>query len=42
MQMVFNNFDKDNDGIISFSDLLEEMALIVNGNMDQKLSWIFG
>lgn len=39
--IVFNSFDRDNDGIISFSDLLETIALIVNGSVDQKLSWIF-
>ncbi|XP_020294441.1 Kv channel-interacting protein 1-like [Pseudomyrmex gracilis] len=41
VHIVFNSFDKDNDGIISFSDLLETIALIVNGSVDQKLSWIF-
>jgi len=40
-QIVFNSFDKDGDGIISFSDILKAMALIVNGDVDQKLSWIF-
>ncbi|XP_011877943.1 PREDICTED: hippocalcin-like protein 4 [Vollenhovia emeryi] len=41
-QIVFNSFDRDGDGVISFSDLLGAMTLIVNGNVDQKLSWIFG
>jgi len=41
-QIVFNSFDMDGDGIVSFSDLLEAMTLIINGNVDQKLSWIFG
>ncbi|KAK1136089.1 hypothetical protein K0M31_000658 [Melipona bicolor] len=40
-QIVFNAFDKDRNGIISFGDLLNEIALIINGDMDQKLSWIF-
>ncbi|XP_029164766.1 neuronal calcium sensor 1-like [Nylanderia fulva] len=40
-QIVFNSFDKDGDGIVNFSDLLRVMTLIINGNMDQKLSWIF-
>ncbi|XP_011692998.1 PREDICTED: neurocalcin-delta B-like isoform X2 [Wasmannia auropunctata] len=39
-QIVFNSFDRDGDGIVSFSDLLEAMRSI-NGNVDQKLSWIF-
>ncbi|XP_011161582.1 Kv channel-interacting protein 2 isoform X2 [Solenopsis invicta] len=40
-QIVFNSFDRDGDGIVSFSDLLGTMTSIVNGNVDQKLSWIF-
>lgn len=40
-QIVFNSFDRDGDGIVSFSDLLKAMTLIINGNVDQKLSWIF-
>ncbi|XP_033361970.1 hippocalcin-like protein 4 isoform X2 [Bombus vosnesenskii] len=40
-QIVFNAFDKDRDGIVSFADLLNEVALIINGDVDQKLSWIF-
>ncbi|KAL6267669.1 hypothetical protein P5V15_000744 [Pogonomyrmex californicus] len=41
-QILFNSFDRDGDGIVSFSDLLEAMTTIINGNVDQKLSWIFG
>ncbi|XP_029680180.1 Kv channel-interacting protein 2-like [Formica exsecta] len=40
-QILFNSFDRDGDGIVSFSDLLGAMTLIINGNVDQKLSWIF-
>ncbi|XP_050460671.1 hippocalcin-like protein 4 [Cataglyphis hispanica] len=40
-QILFNSFDRDGDGIVSFSDLLATMTLIINGNVDQKLSWIF-
>lgn len=40
-QIVFNSFDKDGDGIVNFSDLLRAMASIINGNVDEKLSWIF-
>lgn len=40
-QIVFNAFDKDRNGIISFGDLLNEIALIINGDIDQKLFWIF-
>ncbi|XP_017754084.1 PREDICTED: neuronal calcium sensor 1-like isoform X2 [Eufriesea mexicana] len=40
-QIVFNTFDKDRDGIVSFGDLLNEIALITNGDVDQKLAWIF-
>ncbi|XP_025270479.1 hippocalcin-like protein 4 isoform X2 [Camponotus floridanus] len=40
-QIVFNSFDRDGDGIVNFSDLLGAMTLIINGNVDQKLSWIF-
>lgn len=40
-QIVFNSFDKDGDGIVSFGDLLRAMASIINGDVDQKLSWIF-
>ncbi|XP_029050937.1 neuronal calcium sensor 1-like isoform X2 [Osmia bicornis bicornis] len=40
-QIVFNAFDRDRDGIVSFSDLLTEISLITNGDTDQKLSWIF-
>ncbi|XP_043257011.1 Kv channel-interacting protein 2-like isoform X4 [Colletes gigas] len=40
-QIVFNTFDRDGDGIVSFQDLVTEIALITNGNLDQKLSWIF-
>ncbi|XP_076636384.1 Kv channel-interacting protein 4-like isoform X3 [Colletes latitarsis] len=40
-QIVFNTFDRDRDGIVSFQDLVNEIALITNGNLDQKLSWIF-
>ncbi|XP_043267813.1 Kv channel-interacting protein 2-like [Venturia canescens] len=41
-QIVFNMFDRDKDGIISFSDLITGLACIVKGDTDQKLSWIFG
>lgn len=41
-QMVFNRFDNDNDGIVSFGDLLAGLTCIVKGDVDQKLSWIFG
>ncbi|CAL7946266.1 unnamed protein product [Xylocopa violacea] len=40
-QIVFNAFDRDKDGIVSFGDLLNEIALITNGDIDQKLAWIF-
>ncbi|XP_025160531.1 neuronal calcium sensor 1-like, partial [Harpegnathos saltator] len=40
-QIVFYSFDKDGDGFVSFSDLLDATASIVNGMVDQ-LSWIFG
>ncbi|XP_024941700.1 hippocalcin-like protein 4 isoform X2 [Cephus cinctus] len=41
-QIVFNIFDKDGDGVVSFADFLVGMASIVRGSADQKLSWIFG
>ncbi|XP_026667063.1 hippocalcin-like protein 4 isoform X3 [Ceratina calcarata] len=40
-QIVFNIFDKDGDGIVSFADLLIEAASIINGDVDRKLQWIF-
>ncbi|XP_076669451.1 hippocalcin-like protein 4 isoform X2 [Andrena cerasifolii] len=40
-QILFNTIDRDGDGIVSFGDLLAEIALITNGDIDQKLSWIF-
>ncbi|XP_012141661.1 neuronal calcium sensor 1-like isoform X2 [Megachile rotundata] len=40
-QIVFNTFDRDKDGIVSFGDLLTEISLIIIGDTDQKLSWIF-
>lgn len=40
-QIVFNTFDRDGDGIVNFGDLLTEVAQISNGDIDQKLSWIF-
>lgn len=40
-EMVFNSFDEDRDGIVSFGDLLTGLASIVKGNTDQKLVWIF-
>ncbi|XP_018396420.1 PREDICTED: neurocalcin homolog [Cyphomyrmex costatus] len=40
-QLVFNNIDRDGDGIVNFNDLLGAMTSIINGNVDQKLSWIF-
>ncbi|CAK9806033.1 Kv channel-interacting protein 4 [Anthophora quadrimaculata] len=40
-QIVFNTFDKDKDGIVSFGDLLNEIAFISNGDVEEKLSWIF-
>ncbi|XP_025156579.1 Kv channel-interacting protein 2-like [Harpegnathos saltator] len=40
-QIVFHSFDKDGDGFVSFSDLLDATASIMNGMVDQ-LSWIFG
>ncbi|XP_025154180.1 Kv channel-interacting protein 2-like [Harpegnathos saltator] len=40
-QIVFYSFDKNGDGFVSFSDLLDATASIVNGMVDQ-LSWIFG
>ena len=40
-QIVFNTFDEDKDGLITFGDLLNGIATIVKGNTDKKLSWIF-
>ncbi|KAL7302242.1 hypothetical protein TKK_0004914 [Trichogramma kaykai] len=40
-ELVFNNFDQDKDGIVSFADLLQGLAVIVKGDADQKLAWIF-
>ncbi|KAG7201278.1 hypothetical protein KM043_004056 [Ampulex compressa] len=40
-QIVFNSFDVDRDGIVTFGDLLAGVALIINGDTDEKLSWIF-
>ena len=40
-EIVFNNFDKDKDGVVTFSDLLTGLAFIVKGSVDQKLLWIF-
>ncbi|KYQ48907.1 Kv channel-interacting protein 2, partial [Trachymyrmex zeteki] len=40
-QIVFNNIDRNGDGIVNFNDLLKAMTSIINGNVDQKLSWIF-
>lgn len=40
-EIVFNNFDEDKDGFVSFGDLLTGLASIVKGNADQKLCWIF-
>ncbi|KAG5326959.1 KCIP2 protein, partial [Acromyrmex heyeri] len=40
-QIVFNNIDRNGDGIVNFNDLLRAMTSIINGNVDQKLSWIF-
>ncbi|XP_033210044.1 Kv channel-interacting protein 2-like [Belonocnema kinseyi] len=41
-QIVFNTFDEDKDGLITFGDLLSGIASIVKGDTDKKLSWIFG
>ncbi|XP_058797947.1 neuronal calcium sensor 1-like isoform X1 [Phymastichus coffea] len=40
-EIVFNSFDEDKDGLVSFGDLLTGLASIVKGDADQKLSWIF-
>lgn len=40
-QIVFNTFDKDKDGVVTFADLLIGLATIVKGTTDEKLSWIF-
>ncbi|XP_014612742.1 PREDICTED: hippocalcin-like protein 1 [Polistes canadensis] len=40
-QMVFNNFDTNKDGIVTFGDLLLGIATIVKGTNDEKLKWIF-
>ncbi|XP_031788788.1 Kv channel-interacting protein 2 isoform X3 [Nasonia vitripennis] len=40
-EIVFNNFDEDKDGFVSFGDLLTGLASIVKGSADQRLSWIF-
>lgn len=40
-QIVFNTFDEDKDGLITFGDLLNGIASIVKGDTDKKLSWIF-
>lgn len=41
-QVVFNTFDTNKDGLVSFGDFLTGLALIVKGNPEEKLSWIFG
>lgn len=41
-QVVFNTFDTNKDGLVSFGDFLAGLALIVKGNTEEKLSWIFG
>ncbi|XP_018050536.1 PREDICTED: hippocalcin-like protein 4 [Atta colombica] len=40
-QIMFNNIDRNGDGIVNFNDLLKVLTSIINGNVDQKLSWIF-
>ncbi|XP_018362270.1 PREDICTED: neurocalcin-delta B-like isoform X3 [Trachymyrmex cornetzi] len=40
-QIVFHNIDRNGDGIVNFNDFLRAMTSIINGNVDQKLSWIF-
>ncbi|XP_048507327.1 neuronal calcium sensor 1 isoform X2 [Athalia rosae] len=41
-QVVFNTFDTNKDGLVSFGDFLTGLALIVKGKPEEKLSWIFG
>ncbi|XP_014203258.1 neuronal calcium sensor 1-like [Copidosoma floridanum] len=40
-EIVFNSFDEDKDGLVSFGDLLKGLASIIKGSADQKLAWIF-
>ncbi|XP_015510867.1 neuronal calcium sensor 1-like [Neodiprion pinetum] len=41
-QVVFNTFDTNKDGLVSFGDFLTGLSLIVKGTAEEKLSWIFG
>ncbi|XP_066593362.1 hippocalcin-like protein 4 isoform X2 [Prorops nasuta] len=40
-QLIFNSFNKNSNGLVSFADFISVITVIVKGNIDEKLSWIF-
>jgi len=40
-QLVFNTFDKDQNGTISFEELVNALSVLCRGTIEDKLRWIF-
>ncbi|CAJ0935458.1 unnamed protein product, partial [Mesorhabditis belari] len=39
--LVFNTFDDDNNGRISFSEFAQELSMFSKGTIEERLDWVF-
>ncbi|CAI4220870.1 unnamed protein product [Auanema sp. JU1783] len=40
-EYVFNSFDGDSSGTISFSEFVSELSMFIRGSVEERLGWIF-
>uniref|UniRef100_A0A914VQT5 EF-hand domain-containing protein n=1 Tax=Plectus sambesii TaxID=2011161 RepID=A0A914VQT5_9BILA len=40
-QLVFNTFDEDGNGKISFEEFVQALSILLRGTNEQKLEWVF-
>lgn len=39
---IFNVFDEDKNGVITFKEFIRAISITTKGNIDEKLNWAFG
>ncbi|CAG0881232.1 unnamed protein product [Cyprideis torosa] len=40
-RLVFNAFDRDREGVVTFTDVIRNLSLIFRGEPDDRLHWLF-
>ena len=39
--LIFNTFDVDNNGAITFDKFLKAMSVLCRGSLDEKINWVY-